>query len=93
MIKSETEHKKEWRKRMFNEIVAIILDYCEMSVEEISESSYLIQDLGLNSIDMVNIVVLIEEKYNIEIPFDDVMRFQIIRDVIRYMEEKVNIIK
>ena len=42
----------------------------------------------LNSIDMVKIVALIEEKYNIVIPFDDVMRFQTIHDVMEYIEEK-----
>ena len=73
---------------MFDEIVAIIPDYSEMSVCEIDESSSLIQDLMLNSIDMVNIVALIEEKYNIVIPFDDVMRFQTIHDVMEYIEEK-----
>ena len=73
---------------MFDEIVVIISDYSEMSVCEIDESSSLIQDLMLNSIDMVNIVALIEEKYNIVIPFDDVMRFQTIHDVMEYIEEK-----
>ncbi len=73
---------------MFEEIVELLIDYSEVGKEEISEQSDLVCDLGLNSIDMVNIIMIIEDKYSIDVPYEDAMKLRTIRNMMDYIQSK-----
>ncbi|OMF12124.1 hypothetical protein BK131_19160 [Paenibacillus amylolyticus] len=62
-------------------------------VSEINDNVDLIQDIGLNSIDMIQLIVIVEQKFQIEIPAEDMIisNFQIYGKVIEYILEKVNV--
>ena len=47
-----------------------------------------VKDLGLNSFDIMNIVCLFEERYNITVPTRDVWQLRQVSDVIEYLKEK-----
>jgi acyl carrier protein len=47
-----------------------------------------IKDLGLNSLDIVNIVVIIEKKYKIKIPNRDLWDLHTVRDAISYFRRR-----
>ena len=57
--------------------------------EDISMDSSLINDLGADSLDKVEVVMCLEEEFEIEIPDIDSDKFSYVKDVVEYVEGKV----
>ena len=55
---------------------------------EISLDSFLTKDLGLDSLDMIELISAFEEEFGIEIPDEDAERLGKVEDIIRYLEER-----
>ena len=66
----------------------IIADQLGVGEEEIKPTSSFIEDLGADSLDIVELVMAIEEEFGLEIPDEDAERMQNIGDVISYVEER-----
>lgn len=73
---------------MFEQIVEIISMYSDVNVEEIDEHVHFVHDLGINSLDMINIVSALEDKYHIDIPLEEVMQFRQLNQIIEYVKNK-----
>ena len=54
---------------------------------EIHSSARLAEDLGADSLDLVELVLAMEERFGIEIPDEDAVRLETVADAIRYVEE------
>ncbi|MCL4432502.1 MAG: acyl carrier protein, partial [Epsilonproteobacteria bacterium] len=50
--------------------------------------SKFVEDLGADSLDVVELVMALEEKFDIEIPDDEAEKIQTVQDVINYIEGK-----
>ena len=63
----------------------------KLGIEEskISEDSNFIEDLGADSLDTVELVMEMEEEFDIEIPDEDANDLRTVQDVIDYLEDKV----
>ncbi len=62
----------------------------QLGVEEgdlVPEAS-LLDDLGADSLDVVELVMALEEEFGIEVPDDDVENIRTIQDIVRYVEGK-----
>lgn len=70
-------------------IKEILMDYSEVPLSEIPEDSDLFADLALNSLDVVNIAVAFEERFGIEIPDDDLVKFRTMGDIREYLKHKI----
>ena len=46
------------------------------------------EDLGMDSLDMVELVLILEEKFEIEIPDQDAEKLSTVRDIVEYVENK-----
>ena len=57
--------------------------------EEIGPKTSLIADLGADSLDTVELVMALEERFRIEIPEEDVERMKTAGDVVSYVESKM----
>lgn len=69
---------------MANEIIKIIEE--TLGVKGVTENTNLINDLEVESLDLVDLISAFEEKYNIEIPDSDIKTFQTVKDIINYIE-------
>jgi acyl carrier protein len=67
----------------------IIIEQLGVSAEEVVPEASFIDDLGADSLDIVELVMAIEEEFALEIPDDDAERIQTIQDAITYVEERV----
>lgn len=76
---------------LFEEIREIVCEQLGVNVEEAEPASSFIDDLGADSLDTVELVMALEEKFNIEIPDEDAEKIQTIGDVIKYIERKTNL--
>ena len=67
----------------------IIVEQLGVSAEEVVPEASFIDDLGADSLDIVELVMAIEEEFALEIPDDDAEKIQTIQDAISYVEERV----
>jgi len=74
------------RTDTYNKVIAIIVDKLDTSKDKISDSSTL-QDLGADSIDMVELVMKLEEVFGIEINDDDAEKFRTVGQVVDYVQK------
>jgi acyl carrier protein len=70
-------------------VTDILADFTEMEKSLIKPETKLVADMGLNSLDVVNIVVAFEEKYDIEIPDRVIWDFNTVEDILKYLEKNV----
>ncbi|MDH5567636.1 MAG: acyl carrier protein [Myxococcales bacterium] len=67
----------------------IIVDQLGVSLEEIRPESSFIDDLGADSLDIVELVMAMEEEFDIEIPDEDAERIRTIGDAYAYVRERL----
>jgi acyl carrier protein len=70
-------------------VTEIIVDQLGISAEEVVPEASFIDDLGADSLDIVELVMAMEEEFNVEIPDEDAERIQTIGDAISYLREKL----
>lgn len=75
---------------MFDEIKAIIAEKLQIDENEINMETSLIKDLEADSLDAVEIIMEIEEKYGIEIPDEKAESFKNVGDIVAFVEEAVS---
>ena len=64
----------------------IICEQLGVSAEEVTLDSSFIEDLGADSLDIVELVMALEEEYGMEISDEDAEKIRTVRDVIGYIE-------
>lgn len=65
----------------------IICEFVDMDPESITMDTNIRTDLGLNSLELVNLAVEIEEEFDVEIPDREAMGLETVADAIRIIEE------
>lgn len=73
---------------MFEEIKATLEEELDVSPDLITLDSEFVNDLKLNSLELVDLVVLCEERYGIEIEEQDVHSLLTVGDLVEYIEAK-----
>jgi len=72
-------------------VSAIIVEQLGVTKEELAPKASFIDDLGADSLDIVELVMAMEEEFDIEIPDDDAEKIQTIEDVITYVKGKIEV--
>ena len=69
-------------------VTEIIVEQLGVSKEEVVPEASFIDDLGADSLDIVELVMAMEEEFDIEIPDEDAEKIQTIVDAISYVRER-----
>lgn len=72
-------------EKMIAELKAIIEEYTEEELPEITMDTALTADFGLNSFELFEIITKIEDQYNVTIPDRVLMSFATVGDVVTYL--------
>ena len=75
---------------VFEKIREIIMEQLNVDQDDVTMDTHLMKDLEADSLDAVEIIMAIEDEFEIEIPDDDAEKFQNVSDIVRFMEEKTN---
>ena len=71
---------------MFEQIKTLLMDEMQIDAEDITMEAELTKDLGINSIELADLVMLCEERFNIEINDEDIHKLISVGDVVKYLE-------
>ena len=72
-----------------NRVSEIIIEQLGITREELVPKASFIDDLGADSLDIVELVMAMEEEFDIEIPDDDAEKMQTIGDAVNYVKERL----
>ena len=73
---------------VFDKIKAILIDQLDADEDDVTMEALIGDDLGADSLDIADIVMSIEEEFDIEVPDEDAEKFQTVTDIVKYVEEK-----
>ena len=76
---------------LFEEIKQIVSEQLGVKPEEVKPTASFKDDLGADSLDAVELIMALEEKFGIEISDIDAEMMLTVNDVIKYIEEKVDL--
>jgi acyl carrier protein len=68
----------------------IIVEQLGVDMEAVTPEASFIDDLGADSLDIVELVMTMEEEFDLEIPDEDAEKIKSVNDVINYIKTKVN---
>lgn len=71
---------------MFETLKNILVDELQLDPDDIKMESELTNDLGVNSIELADLIMLCEDQFGIEIEDEDIHKFVTIADVVNYLE-------
>jgi len=74
----------------FEKVRDIICDQLSVPPEKVQRDTHLMKDLEADSLDAVEIIMAIEDEFEIEVPDEDAEKFQSVGDIVKYIDEKIN---
>ena len=72
---------------MTEKIIALTAEHLGIDADSISETSSFKHDLGVDSLDLFELVMELEEEFGIEIPSEDLENLATVADVAKYIED------
>ena len=76
-------------EEIFEKIKNIIIEQLQVSEATVTEEASFIDDLGADSLDLVELIMALEEEFGIEIPDGDAEKVVTVGDVVSYIKENV----
>ena len=74
---------------MFEKFKAILVDDLSINEADIKPEAQLQNDLGINSLELADLILSCEEKFGVTIDDDDLRDFVTVADVVKYLEDNV----
>ncbi len=72
---------------LLDDVKEVVVEQLNVNPDEIKEDSKFVEDLGADSLDVVELVMALEEKFDIEIPDADAEKIATVSDAIKYIED------
>ncbi len=73
---------------VFDKVKSIIVEQLGVEEAEVKTESSFIEDLGADSLDIVELVMALEEEFDMEIPDEDAEKIKTVGDAVKYIEER-----
>jgi acyl carrier protein len=71
---------------IFDDVKEVVVEQLNVNPDEVTESSDFVEDLGADSLDVVELVMALEEKFEVEIPDEAAEGIKSVKDVVAYIE-------
>ena len=71
---------------MFENLKKILVSELALNADDITMEAELVNDLGINSLDLADLVLLCEDEFGVEFNEDDIHKFITVGDVVEYLE-------
>jgi len=74
------------KDQIFDKVKAIIVDQLGVEAAEVSLESSFIEDLGADSLDIVELIMALEEEFEVEVPDEDAEKLATVSDAVDYIK-------
>lgn len=74
---------------LFDDVKNIIVEQLHVAPEKVTTNAHFVDDLGADSLDIVELVMAFEEKFGIEIPDEDSQKLDTVSKAVEYLEKKL----
>ena len=71
---------------LFDDVKEVVVEQLNVNPDEVKEDSKFVEDLGADSLDVVELVMALEEKFDIGIPDEDAEKIANVSDAIKFIE-------
>ena len=71
------------------ELIQVISERLDVTMDSVTPHASFLDDLGADSLDVVELMMALEEKYNLEIPDADAEKIKTVQDVVSYIESRL----
>ena len=75
---------------MFEKVKELLVDELQVDPADVTMEAELVGDLGINSLELADLVYNCEDKFEIEIDDEDIHKFVTVGDVVNYLSEKAD---
>lgn len=75
------------KEQVFDKVKEIIVDQLGVDEEEVTLEASFIDDLGADSLDIVELIMALEEEFSVEIPDDEAEKISTVNDAVEYIRE------
>ena len=75
---------------VFDKIRSIIVEQLGVEESQVALDTHLMKDLEADSLDAVEIIMAIEDEFDLEVPDEAAEKFQSVGDIVKYVEEKTS---
>lgn len=72
---------------IFEKVAKIIAEQLDLDIDSISMDSVITDELGADSLDVIDIVMSFEDEFGIEIPDDAIENIKTVSDIVKYIED------
>ena len=72
---------------IFDKVKEILVDQLDVEDEKVTMEASIIDDLGADSLDLVDLVMSLEEEFDVEIPDEQVENIKTVADIVKYIED------
>ena len=73
---------------VFDKVKELISEQLDVKADDITEASNIQDDLGADSLDVVDLVMALEDEFDFEIPEDQVENIKTVGDIVKFIEDK-----
>jgi len=72
----------------FEKVKKVVVEQLDVSEDEVTPQASFVEDLGADSLDVVELIMGLEEEFDIEIPDEDAEKIATVQDAVSYIESK-----
>lgn len=81
------------KKEMVEKVKQIISEQLGVDEAEVTSSASFVDDLGADSLDQVELVMALEEAFDLEIPDEEAEKIRVVQDAVNYVEKHAKVSK
>jgi acyl carrier protein len=74
---------------VFEKVKEMLCEQLDVEEDKVTLDSSIVDDLGADSLDVVDLVMSLEEEFELEIPDEDVENMKTVGDMVKYIEGKL----
>ena len=73
---------------VFEKIQSILSEQLDVEKDIVTLEANIQEDLGADSLDVVDLLMTLEDEYDVEVPDEDIEKIKTVGDLVRYIEER-----